>query len=83
MAMHWAIDRTEAWASWVAEKQRPATSTLLASRATSVPNGMPTTWPSGRYRQVVPVPLWWSSMGRAAQADLVVELAAPRARRRR
>ena len=36
MAMHWAIERTEAWASWVAEKQRPATSTLAASRTTSV-----------------------------------------------
>ena len=32
MAMHWAIERTEACASWVAEKQRPATSTLAASR---------------------------------------------------
>ena len=36
---------------------------------------MPTTSPSGRYRQVVPVPSWWSSMGRPAEADLVVELA--------
>ena len=43
MAMHWAMDRTAAWASWVAEKQRPATSTLAASRATRVANGMPTT----------------------------------------
>ena len=32
IAMHWAIDRTEAWASWVALKQRPATSTFAASR---------------------------------------------------
>ena len=30
MAMHWAIERIEAWASWVAEKQRPATSALVA-----------------------------------------------------
>ena len=47
IAMHWAIDRTEAWASWVAEKQRPATRTLTASRTTSVRYGMPTTPPSG------------------------------------
>ena len=75
MAMHWAMERTAAWASWVAEKQRPATSTLLASRASRARNGMPTTSPSGRYRQVVPVPSWWSSMGAPAEADLVVELA--------
>ena len=82
MAMHWAIERTEAWASWVAEKQRPATSTLLASRATSVPSGMPTTWPSGRYRQVVPGrcggPRWGRRTGRSGRRT-----GGPRARRRR
>src|SRR4051812_46187403 len=35
MAMHCAIDRTDACASCVAEKQRPATSTFAASRTTS------------------------------------------------
>ena len=92
MAMHWAIDRTEAWASWVAEKQRPATSTLAASRATRVPNGMPTTWPSGRYRQRVPSPSWWSSSGaphrpiwssnwRADSTSPAVSRASPKTRR--
>ena len=28
IAMHWAIERTDAWASCVAEKQRPATSDI-------------------------------------------------------
>src|SRR5450755_4811806 len=46
IAMHWAIERTEAWASWVAEKQRPATRTLIASRTTRVRYGMPTAEPS-------------------------------------
>ena len=35
IAMHCAIERTEACASWVAEKQRPATRTFEASRTTS------------------------------------------------
>ena len=56
IAMHCAIERTEAWASWVAEKQRPATRTFAASRTSSVPNGMPTASPSGRYAQRVSAP---------------------------
>src|SRR5439155_12917829 len=63
MAMHWAIERTEAWASWVAEKHRPATRTLTASRTTSAANGMPTAAPSGRYAQRVSGPARWSSIG--------------------
>src|SRR5690606_39846008 len=68
IAMHWAIERIEAWASWVAEKHLPATSVLTESRTTSDRSGMPTAWPSGRYTQVVPVPSpavepWWSSIG--------------------
>ena len=51
IAMHCAIERTEAWASCVAEKQRPATSTLAASRTSSVRYGIPTAWPVG---QVLP-----------------------------
>ena len=36
MAMHWPIERTAAWASWVALKQRPQASTFCASRTSSV-----------------------------------------------
>ena len=36
MAIVWAIERTEACASCVAEKQRPATSVSTASRTMSV-----------------------------------------------
>ena len=36
---------------------------------------MPTACPSGRYCQTVSAPPWWSSIGCAAQADPVVELA--------
>ena len=56
IAMHCAIERTDAWASCVALKQRPATRTLAASRTSSVRNGMSTACPSGRYCQRVSAP---------------------------
>ena len=46
IAMHWAMDRIDAWASCSAEKQRPAISVFVESRATNVDSGMPTASPS-------------------------------------
>ena len=54
--MHCAIDLIEAWASWVAEKQRPATRVLTESFTMRLASGIPTAVASGRYSQVVPVP---------------------------
>src|SRR4030095_9438319 len=39
MAMHWAMERTAAWAAWVAEEQRPAPSTLPGERASRARDG--------------------------------------------
>ena len=83
IAMHCAIERTEAWASCVAEKQRPADQHVRGVAHQQRPDtGSRPPGPSGRYCQSVSAPAWWSSIGRAAQPDLLVELAGRRGRRR-
>src|ERR1035437_2425504 len=48
IAIVWAIERMLAWASWVAEKHRPAVMTFCASRTISDRSGIPTADSSGR-----------------------------------
>ena len=77
IAMHWAIERTDAWASCSAEKQRPDGQHVGGVATINVRSGMPTAVPSGRYSQMVPVAAATVVVldGRAAQSDLIVELA--------
>ena len=59
-----AIDRTDAWASWLAEKQRPATRTFVGvaddERPVRDPDGAALR--AGR-PSACPAPPWWSSIG--------------------
>ena len=77
MAMHWAIERIDAWASWVAEKQRPATSVVRAvahdERAQRDPD-RGTVGQVAPRRAVAAGAMVVLDRG-AAEADLVVELA--------
>ena len=68
IAMHVPIERAEAWASCVAEKQRPATSTFSSPCGCSARNGMPYVDPSARYTHRVSSPAWCSSIGAPQRA---------------
>src|SRR2546428_11320922 len=63
IAMHVAIERAEAWASCVAEKQRPATSMPSTPSGSRHLYGIPYTPPPGTYVHLVSGPDAWSSIG--------------------
>ena len=75
MAMHCAIERTEAWASCVAREAAPGHEHVGRSPAPATcGRGCPRPRPSGRYCHFVSAPAMVVLDGRAAEADLVVEL---------
>ena len=82
IAMHVAIDRADACASWVAEKQRPATAGRRCRAGSRHRYGIPYTPPLAH---VLPGGVAARAVvldRRAAQRDLVVEAARRRGRRR-